>query len=173
MTLPTDYIFPEPTNETFLSPLEAKSYLRQLTRSLTDMYQDIVDNVNGYMEYYTPKVTGVSTYTVQQGYYRRSGIITQYWFDVVWTASTAAGDVTIELPYEVADNTAEPWVGVVESTSSSNTFTGYLTLNADPGTYNCYIRDNVSGSASTNLALANAGGFRGFIEYVGKDLESS
>lgn len=167
MTLPTDYIFPLPSSEE-----DPEKYIQILVNSLTDMYSDMADNINGYMADYTPTVTNVTTYGTQVAFYRRSGIMTQYWFDVTWTAQSGGGDVKIQLPYEVAESSGEPWVGVVESTSASNTFSGYLTLNADPGTYDCYIRDNVSTSASANLALANAGGFRGYIEYVGKEIES-
>lgn len=183
MSLPTDIILPLESDLLRASgDQNNESFQSILIRSLKEMYSDIADNVNGYIRAFSPEVfgtnpnEGTATYTLQDGFYRRAGILTEIWFDVVWSAHTGTGDLVIQLPYEAADAVGQLWVGTAESTSGSNTFTGgytYLNLNMLEGTYNVNVHENGTGVASQPLAVANAGGYRGYIRYLGKEIESS
>ena len=188
MTLPTDINLPVPENLfTEGAKYNTETYLRELNDRLSDMYQDVAQNVNGYVRNWTPIVfgdttEGSATYTIQSGWLRRSGIIVELWFDVAWTGHTGTGRVAILMPYEAANSTglmpyqdsstSSPFVGVIES-SVANTFTGYtyLTCRAEPNTTTCYIVRNGTGVASARLGIASSGGFRGYIRYIGKEFE--
>jgi hypothetical protein len=180
MTLPTDIIFPfRPETFNADDPKKFQDYMQQLVDKLTDMYQQIAQNVNGWIKPWTPSLFGVSaanvTYANQFGWSRRSGIVTELWFDLTWTACSSGGDVGIQLPYKTAKSSGAPWVGVIQSSSSSNTFGGgytYLVWNATPDTSEGLIVQCGSGISSTPIQLANKGGYKGYIQYLGQEFEN-
>jgi len=180
MTLPTDIIFPLRLD--FIKTGDQNGleiYLRDLTETLTQMYSDMSQNINGAIRIWEPKVygmttEGVATYVRQGGWLRRSGIITELWFDVSWSAHTGTGTLAIQLPYQAAKSIGEPWQGVVTSKSASNAFGAgftYLTFEAKQNTIVGNIMKNGTGVAATEFALANAGAFAGYIQYIGKENE--
>lgn len=166
MTLPIEISLPKETE--------------QLNEALERMYEDIVQNVNGTIQAWTPKIIGLSTegtgtYVSQFGWYRRAGIMTEVWFDVSWSAHTGTGNVAILLPYFAAKTSGDPWAGVIES-SAANTFGAgftYLVMTVDPNTPNGRIFKCGTGVPSAALAIAGSGGFRGYIRYIGQELENT
>lgn len=180
MTLPTDIIFPLRLDFVKTGDMNAlEIYLRDLTETLTQMYSDMAQNINGAMRKWDPKVYGMTTegtatYVIRDGWLRRSGIITELWFDVSWSAHTGTGTLAIELPYQAAVSVGEPWQGVCKSVLSSNAFGAgftYLTFEAKQNTIVGNIMKCGTGVASAPFALANAGGFAGYIQYIGKENE--
>jgi len=178
MTLPTDINFPAAEN--LLEDggqYNVETFLQEMNNRLADMYQDIAQNVNGYIKDWKPVVygltnTGTATYVNQSGWIRRAGIITECWMDVSWRAHSGSGFVAIQMPYQVAMSSASPFVGVIES-SAANAFPGftYLTWRVEPNTTEGLIIKSGDGVPSEKLSLANAGGFRGYIRYIGKEFE--
>ena len=179
MTLPTDINLPIPEN--LLSEggkYNVETYLKEMNDRLADMYQDIAQNVNGYIKDWTPIVYGLTTagtgtYVNQFGWIRRAGIITECWMDVSWTAHTGSGRVAIQMPYQAAMSSGSPFVGMIES-SEANAFPGftYLTWRFEPNTTEGVIVRNGDGVASARLGIAASGGFKGYIRYIGKEFES-
>jgi hypothetical protein len=180
MTLPTDIVFPF-RPETFQNPDPKKfqDYMENLLDKLTDMYQQIAQNVNGWIKPWEPSLFGVDdsdvTYVNQFGWIRRSGIMTQLWMDLSWSTLSTTGDLIIQMPYKSANSEGSPWVGVIESVSSNNTFDSgytYLVWNCTPNTTQGKIIECGSGKTSKALQMANKGGFRGYIEYIGQEFEN-
>lgn len=178
MTLSTDINFPEPEN--LLAEggkYNVETYLKEMNDRLQDMYQNVAQNVNGYIKNWTPIVYGTSgfgegTYVNQFGWVRRAGIITECWMDVSWTAHTGTGRVAIQMPYQAALSSGSPFVGVIES-SGVNAFPGftYLTWRVEPNTTESYIAKSGDSKVSVRLGMAASGGFRGYIRYIGKEFE--
>lgn len=178
MTLPTDINLPTPENLLSEdSTYNVETYLKELNNQLENMYQDVAQNVNGYIKEWQPIVIGLSTagtgtYTNQSGWIRRAGILTECWLDVAWSAHTGTGSVAIQMPYQAAISNGSPFVGTIES-SIANAFPGfsYLTWRVEPNTLNGVIVKNGTGVPSAGLAIAGTGGFRGYIRYIGKEFE--
>lgn len=180
MTLPTSITFPL-SQDYFGSdvPPSVKKYLDEYTTVLKDMYTQVSLNLNGFIRTWTPTVfggtnAGTGTYSAQYGFLRRSGIVTELWFDVGWTAHSGTGDLLIQLPYIAAVSIGEPWIGVIESVSASNSFTGgytYLIIKALQNTSRGAIYQCGSGVASIPFPISGVGRFAGYIQYLGKELE--
>jgi hypothetical protein len=178
MTLPTDINFPTPEN--LLSEggkYNVETYLKEMNDRLADMYQNVAQNVNGYVKDWTPIVYGTTsegtgTYVNQFGWVRRAGILTECWMDVSWTAHTGTGRVAIQMPYQAANSQGSPFVGLIES-SGTNAFPGftYLTWRVEPNTTEGVIVRNGDSVPSARLGIAGSGGFRGYIRYIGKEFE--
>lgn len=155
-------------------------YMRELIHSLEDMYEDLTESINGNTESYIPTLKDTAsaatyTYTHQQGWYLRQGLMVDYWFDVEWSAVAGgpSGNLYIELPYTVFDAQEKPFVGVIQS--STLTYSAgltYLVINAIPGTLRGEIWGSGSATATSNLAANTAAGqLIGHIRYVGQENE--
>lgn len=179
MTLPTDIILP--LNLDSLkdgNPESLIEYNRNLINVITDMYQDIAQNVNGGLRQWTPKIygdvtAGDGTYAFQTGWLRRAGLVTELWFDVEWTAHDGTGNVTLELPYKVANSENNPWQGMI--TANEITFDAgytYLVLDADPNTTAGRIIQCGSGITASTLDLPATGWIAGYICYIGQEYEN-
>lgn len=181
MTLQTEIDLPLPRDIKQGNPEDIQKYLKDLIDRLEDMYGDLAQNINGSIRQWTPTVYGVSTagagtYTRQVGWLRRAGIVTELWFDIEWSAHTGTGDLAVLVPYQAAASEGSPWIGVIESTSASNAFTAgytYLTWRCEPDTTQGTIIENGDSVASQPFTIANAGGFSGYIQYLGQELENS
>ena len=143
-------------------------YLRDLVYELQEMYEKITDNVNGFIRndadveqsQWTPTlngtVDGTFTYTQQVGWSIRQGIYTELFADVSWTATTATGNLYLELPYRVTVSNGMPFVGTVQS--SNVAYLGnYLVINAIPNTYRGEIYSVTPALATANLAVPASG----------------
>lgn len=181
MTLPTDLILP--MNSDLIKagdPQSMQRYMVDLTESLTEAYRQIAENVNGAMRTWTPtayglSTAGVGTYTKQVGWLRRSGILTELWFDIEWSAHTGTGGVAILMPYKAAKSTGQPWVGVIQSVSASNVFGAgytYLVWKCEQNTTQGTIVRCGSGVASAQQPIAAQGGYAGYIQYLGQEFEN-
>ncbi len=182
MTLPTDIILPLQTDLIAAGdPKALELYLRQLVEALTESYRITAENVNGSIQQWTPTVYGLTTagtaisYPRQTGWYRRSGIITELWFDVSWTGHTGTGGIAILLPFKAAKSENSPWVGVIQSVSASNVFTAgytYLVWNPQQDSTEGRIVQCGSGLATTAMPISASGGYAGYIQYLGQEFEN-
>ena len=110
MTLPTNIILPEPTDFQDNPNL----YVDNLVNKLEDMYESISINVNGIYRNnidldgssWIPTLSGSTsagsyTYTKQVAWVFRQGLLNDVWASISWSATTATGQLLINLPYEV------------------------------------------------------------------------
>lgn len=123
MTLPTNINFPLRLDAN--SDQDIDRYLRDLVFELQNMYESVANNVNGSIRSYaevdqaqwTPMLQGTKsrtfTYSSQVDWSIRSGIYTELFFDITWSATTAIGNLYLELPYKVLPTDGMPFVGVV------------------------------------------------------------
>ncbi len=180
MTLPTNIIFPE-----FRDKEDLPRYLRELNFTLQRMYEQIAQNVNGdfltdfsiVQRKWTPILDGITvsssfTYNHQIGWVLRQGIMVDIWFDVSWSAAgTAAGNLYLQLPYEVANSNQKPFVGVIQSSNILYTSGTEIVINAIPNTYRGEFWNYGSGVATANQLVVGAGQLIGHIRYIGKQNE--
>lgn len=179
MTLPTDIILPlRPEQIKSQDPDQLELYIRDLINSLTDMYQDIVGNVNGSTRQFTPVVkgattSGTGTYTSQVGWYLRQGLMVDVWFDVVWTAHTGTGSAYVQLPYKVANSAIDPFAGTLGTATLALT-AGYTATFcvAVPNTFQCNAIQYGSAVPMLNINVPAAGRFLGHVRYIGQEFEN-
>ena len=131
MTTPSDFNLPvRPINS---DPEELKNYLTDLTFALERSLETLANGINGQFrsdvllekEQYTPilqgSTAGTFTYVHQTAWVLRKGLVVDLWFDVQWSASTAAGNLYLILPYQVARTNNLPFVGVVQPSNVAYT----------------------------------------------------
>lgn len=180
MTLPVDIVFPMNTDLLKAGdPQSLQRYFIDLTETLTTMYSDIAQNVNGSIRTWTPIAYGLSsagsgTYTIQDGWLRRSGIMTELWIDIGWSAHTGTGGLAIQMPYKAARSSGEPWIGVIQSVSASNDFGAgytYLVWKCEQNTTQGTIVRCGSTVASDEQQIAAVGRYVGYIQYIGQEFE--
>ena len=113
MTLPINYKLPELNKDD--SPEQTTSYLQDLTYELQNMYEKTAQNVNGVFRnsldvdgsQYIPTlagstVAGTFTYSRQEAYVLRQGLMTDVWFDVIWSSvGGGTGQLRLDLPYKI------------------------------------------------------------------------
>lgn len=169
-----------PTTITLSSQDEVENK-EDLVNEIQNMYEDIAENVNGFIRnnaetdqaQWKPTLAGTVagnfTYTGgghQYGWSVRQGIYTKLFFDIKWTASTATGNLYLELPYKVTPSSGMPFVGTVQA--SNVAFLGnYLVINAIPDTYRGEFFSVTSAAAATNLTVKASGRLIGSIDYIG------
>lgn len=179
MTLPTDIILPLRPEQIGAGGKDLEIYMRDLVNTLTDMYQDVVGVVNGSLQKWTPKVYGLTTagegtYTRQDGWYLRQGLITDLWFNITWSAHTGTGGLAVILPYKAAKSSGQPWVGTIQSESANAFGAGYtyLVWKAEQDSTQGTIVRCGSGIASAQQQIAPTGSYVGHIRYVGQQFEN-
>ncbi len=180
MTLPTEIIFQyDPEIIKNGDPESLQLYLSNLTDTLKNMYQDVAQNVNGTLRQWTPTAYGLTnagtgTYTSQIGWVRRAGLMTEVWFDIVWSAHTGTGGLAIQMPYKAAKSEGEPWVGVIQSQGSNAFGAGftYLVMKCEQDTTQGTIVRCGSGVVSSEQQIAATGSYVGYIQYVGQEFEN-
>ena len=162
MTIPSHYSFPsfpqESSNESLYD------YLKNLHFELGSMYEQMAFNINGSFRYsgegeadqWKPTLSGSTTagtwtYSSQVGWSLRQGILTELWFDITWTSTTATGTLQLELPYKVALTDGAPFIGLA--------YDGSLQLlTANTNTYTATF---------TGVAVSGSGTVSGHIRYIG------
>jgi len=178
MTLPLDLDLPLSINYT--EGADVERYLKDLVFELQGMYNNITDNVNGFIRNneevdqakWIPTLSGttagVFTYDHQIGWSIRQGIFTQIYFDVKWSATTALNNLYVELPYKVTLSDQKPFMGVLQP-SGVNFGAGNtnLVINAIPDTYRGEIWAIGSGAVTANLAIPASGQLIGHLTYIG------
>ena len=174
MTVPDGVILPQ--------NYEKENYQNELVFSLESMYRQLAQGVNGTLrsdfgeERYLWKPildgTGVSdtfTYTHQIGWAYRQGLIVDCWFDVLWTsAATAAGNLYLILPYQVAVTSEIPFVGIIQSSAITYTGGTGIVINAISDTFRGEFWNIGSGFTTANQSVVNSGRLIGYLRYIGK-----
>jgi len=176
MSLPSNITLP--LREDYGTDEGVDRYLRDLVFELQGMYENLTDNINGFIRnsadidqsQWLPTlngtVAGTFTYTQQVGWSIRQGIYTEIFADVSWSATTAAGNLYIELPYRVTISSGMPFVGTVQP--SNIAFAGSnLVINTIPNTYRGEIWSIGSGVATANLAVPASGRLIIHARYIG------
>lgn len=181
MTLPTTINLPS-FADSYENNLEGmQKFVQELNTALNDMYDLLATTVNGNIlgnslspdSQWIPTLNGTGasgtfTYVHQDGWALRQGIITDVWFDIQWSASgTAAGNLYLELPYQVAVSSQKPFVGVCQSSTFAYTGGTGIVINAIPGTYRGEFWNVGSGFATANQAVVATGQLIGHIRYIG------
>jgi len=191
MTLPTNIIYPLDLSAVESNnPADTSDYIRSLVDELQRSYSLLARAINGSLKAdydvdqgsWIPELKGSTTagtftYTHQVGYSFRQGIMTEIWFDIAWSsAGSAAGNLILKLPYQVAmvsTSSTWPFVGVVQP--SGITFTGGtdIVINAMPNTFNGEFWNIGDGFTSANQAVVGNGRLIGHIRYIGQQNERS
>lgn len=186
MTVPTNIIFPtHPDGLLTADPKDIERYFRELNFTLQQMYEQLAQGINGDIkadfaiqrQQWVPILKGTSTpgsftYTNQYGWVLRQGLLVDVWFDVSWSASGgAAGNLYVELPYEVALSNGKPFVGVVQSSTLAYTGGTGIVVNAISSTYRGEFWNVGSGFTTANQAVVASGQLIGHLRYIGKQDE--
>ena len=188
MTLPSNIIFPLHTDKIFsLEPEEQQKQWEEMIFTLQQMYEDIVGVVNGdttYIEFpiadQTQKVplisgstvAGVGVYGIREMWQLRNGLICKIWFDIAWTDHDGTGNMIVNLPWRVALSQLTPFIGIIES--DDITFGGILTqltINCEPDSFNGNIIASGTGAASAPVVMEPAGRLKGYVTYIGKEID--
>ena len=187
MTLPSTIIFPL-RPETVLQDFESvNNYLRELTVALQDMYEVVVENVNGEIQadafiqknQWTPTLAGSTvagnfTYNHNVGWSLRKGLFTDVWFDVSWSAiGGATGNLFLDLPYQVASSLQKPFVGVCQSSVLAYTGGTGIVVNGVPETFRAEFWNVGSGFTTANQSVVASGQLIGHLRYLGVENESN
>ena len=176
MSLPSNITLPLRVD--YQSDEDMDRYLRDLVYELQGMYENLTDNINGFIRnnadidqsQWLPTlngtVAGTFTYTSQVGWSIRQGIYTEVFADITWSATTAGGNLYLELPYRVTISDGMPFVGTVQA--SSVAYLGnYLVINAIPNTYRGEIYSVTPAGATANLAVPASGRLIIHSRYIG------
>lgn len=183
MTLPTDIILPEPQDFTENPAV----FVDDLVNSLQEMYENITNSFNGTFRNNTDidgtqwvpslngSVAGTFSYissTGQLGWVFRQGIMVDVWGHIAWSATTASGTLSINLPYEVI-NADSSLLFTGECNTSGITFsTGTAaSVTAIPGTFTANIYTYGSGIALTQMTVPSSGALNFHLRYIGVSLE--
>jgi len=156
-------------------------YLTDLVGEIQGMYENLTNNVNGFIRNnadtdqskWTPTIstTGVAgtiTYTRQVGWSVRQGIYTELWFDIEWSAiGTSTGKVYIDLPYKVTLSEGMPFIGTIQL--GSIPFSPYTSsyVNAIPDTYKASVWLSKASAVPFEANISATGRFIGHIKYIG------
>jgi len=183
LTIPTTIILPSPSDYTKSGqPADLDVYFKELNFTLQNMYERLAQGINGDIRsdfgdarrLWKPILKGTSTagtftYTHQAGWSLRQGLITDVWGDVSWSnAGTAAGNLYVELPYEVALSNNKPFVGVVQSSALTYTGGTGIVINGIQSTFRGEFWNTGSGFTTANQAVVASGQLIFHLRYIGK-----
>jgi len=181
MTLPTTIDLPSIEDK---EEEDTNKYLKNLVNEIEDMYEDLAENTNGFIRnnadtdqsQWKPTLNGIVagtfTYTRQVGWSIRQGIYTEVFADIAWSATTATGNLYLELPYKVTRSDGMPFVGTVQPSSIAfGAGKTNLVINAIPDTYRGEIWSIGSGAATANLAVTASGRLIIYLKYIGTEEE--
>jgi hypothetical protein len=179
MTLPIEWIFP--LNEERLQSGNAAQlgeYVQELITTLTSMYQNVSQAINGDLKEFIPKVFGTTvagegSYSVQDGWVLRQGLMVDVWFSVSWMGHTGSGDAYIQLPYKVKKSLSNPFAGLLHGDYNYGAgYTNMFTLALQDTFKNAIYADGPGGLAVMPLSLLTSGTFFGHIRYIGQEIEN-
>lgn len=151
MSLPREMVFPDN---------EMSGYLQQ-------MYVRLSDNINGKIRSYADNDSSVwkprfnsstLTYSQQIGWIFRQGLLTDIWFDIIFTTS-ASQSLTLILPYKVIKTAGSPFGGFLVSPTG-------LFISAKSNSYEGMILN----SSFSSVAL-KSGRVCGYLRYLGVEGE--
>mgnify|MGYP003641255964 CR=1 FL=1 len=187
MTLPTTTILPLHSKQIKEGGDGLDAYMRELIFTLQNQYETIAQAINGYNKRsvddgnakWEPVIKDSAdssitfTYDHQVGMVLRRGLNIDIWFDVKWTAESAAtsGNMYLDLPYKVALTEQKPFVGVVQPSGFAFAAGTDCVINARSDSY---ILDvfNIGNGVTTSAQTSSASGqLVGYIRYVGQAIE--
>jgi len=172
------------------SSLNPSEYINELINELTFAYENIAAEINGNFRFSTaqngttrwvPEIfgsttQGSATYTIQEGWTVRFGLMVEVFFDIEWSGHTGSGDSYISVPYKVSkpltSSSGAPFVGSC-SGDSINFGAGYsgLNLNAIPDTFQIQVIADGSSQPISNLSIPSSGRLKGSIRYIGQQYD--
>lgn len=179
MTLPNDIIFPfRPSQIESAQPEKLAEYMRDLLYTLSRVYQDTAQAINGELNLFTPTIVGSSTpgtasYSTQVGWFFRQGLLVDIWCDLAYSGHTGSGNTQIVIPYEVANSIGSPFVGTCENVSgvSLNGGRTYMVSRAIPENFRIAVDEAGSGVVSQPFPLVSSGQFRVHTRFIGVFIE--
>lgn len=187
MTLPTQLKLPSIELDNVQSIQDQIVYIRELTFTLEEMYEDLAQGINGdiFADTFSGRTrwlpvlrdtanSGTTfTYTNQTGWSLRQGLITDCWFDITWSGNTGAitGNMYIDLPYKLAMSANMPFVGICQPGTFTFTAGTECVLNAIPDTYRCEVWNTGDAFTTANQGSVAAGHLIGHIRYIGQEIE--
>ena len=188
LTLPSQKVFP--FNIENFPTLDEEAQLiqwKEKISSLHEMYEDIVQVVNGDMTYIgfdsadqsqvIPLISGttskgIGTYSDREIWRLRQGLLCHIWFDISWTAHTGTGNIYVDLPWEVALTSYDPFIGTIESDNINLTSTySWLTINCQSSTFKGNIIRSGDSITSSPLPMQTSGRLKGYVKYIGKQIQ--
>lgn len=93
--------------------------------------------------------------------------MTEVWGDITWSATTATGNLLVNLPYLVTKSSQIPFVGEVQTSNFTYTAGTNCSINAIPSTYTAAIWNYGSGIATSQQAIVAAGRLIFHLRYIG------
>jgi len=182
MSLPSNITLPLRVD--YQNDEDMDRYLRDLVYELQGMYENLTDNINGFIRNnadidqskWVPTLAGTVAgpfiYTRQVGWSIRQGIYTEVFADIAWSSTTSTSNLYLELPYKVTRSDGMPFVGTVQASSIAfGAGRTDLVINAIPNTYKGEIWSIGSGVATANLAVPASGRLIVHLRYIGIDGE--
>lgn len=182
MSLPSQFSFPS-----FPSTDDAKTtyeYLKDLHQELNEMYSQMATNINGTIRSsvevdsskWTPTLigstaSGAFTYTTQVGWSLRQGILTEIWFDIAWSATTATGNLQIQLPYICAITNGEPFNGPLFFSGVAFGTGTAVVVSPQSDTYTANFNYYSNGGATGIVQVSASGMVAGSVRYIGTEDE--
>lgn len=114
--------------------------------------------------YYGSATAGVTTYSLQQGAYRRLGTLIIATLTLVWTAATGTGNAQISLPFTSANVANQNYSGSVRNVNVTfaNSTPQVLLL---PNNDFFILQSPLTNAASTNVAVEAAGNLVATVMY--------
>lgn len=184
MTLPLNVIFPLHSEKIKAGGEELDKYMRELVFTLQRQYEDVAQAVNGDIRnnvdetnaQYTPVLNGATPgtfkYTNQIGIVLRKGLMVDLWGDVSWiSAGVAAGNLFVELPYQVAKTAGMPFVGKTQASGVTYTGGTDICINCIQDTYRGEFWNSGSGVTTLNQSVAASGRLIFHVRYLGQGRE--
>ena len=156
--LPLDIIFSKEEDEQY--------------NQLTKMYSDIANAVNGIQGTWTPTVeggttAGVGTYTTQEGYYYRHGLLVDCWFSIVLSGHTGTGDMKIKLPYKIKLS-SDLWIGELLDSGLVYPSGTKIVLSGLNNTYFLQLVASGDAMSSANVQIDTVCTLTGHIRFIGQ-----
>jgi len=156
------------------------TFISEMNHALERMYEDMAQAINGNIksnyaigrQNWIPLLRGTTapgtfTYVNQSGTVLRQGLINDVWFDISWTATTATGNIYLELPYKAALVNNLPFVGVVQPSGFAFTGGTAVVINAISNTYRGEFWNTGSAFTTARQAVTASGRLIGHIRYMG------
>lgn len=176
MSLPTELDLPLKENYE-----NDKDYFRDVVFEIQRMYENMVDNVNGFIRNDTEidqaqwiptiasdGVPGTITYIHQVGWALRKGLLTDVWFDIEWNGKGGAtGNLYVNLPYRVINSAGMPFVGALQDGYTPYGAYSSYNVNAIPNTYQGQIWGSGSNLPTAQASIENRGRMIGHVRYIG------
>jgi hypothetical protein len=161
-------------------------YLKDLVFELETMYETTTQNVNGTFRnnldvdgsQYIPTlkggtVEGTFTYSRQSAYVLRQGLMTDVWYDIIWsTIGGATGQLRMNLPYKSTPHLGLFFSGVAYMDNANfgagKTYVVGATVN---GTFDLSYQSYGSLTTTGAISVYANGRVGGHVRYIGVDDE--